>query len=774
MGISVSGLSSGFDWQTVVSQLRQVEAQKVTALQTKQNTAQSKLTAWQSLQSKLETLNTAATALKDTSSFELFAANLTSSNTSVDAKTILSASASSSAAQGTYQVVVNNLAKVEKLGSQSYTSKTTAIGVAGTILVNGHSVNLESTDTLADISSKINAVNSGDDPSGVVSSILQESANSYKLVLTSKTEGAAGISLLNGSGTDTLGTLGFNSSGTQIKNSIVGGAKSDTFTSESTSVESLLGNESQAMSGSLLINGKAVTIDLSDSLDTIRDNLNAAGLSASVVSETKGTDTVYRLQIENLSSWADNTPTDGVTDTNVLQALGLIEGKREDTVGVTSGVKNTTDGSTPITSTTKLSDIYGYGNVTAGDKITISGTGHDGTSVTSTDLNIDANTTVGDLLDSINSTFSNVTASITADGKIQVADNTTGSSSLAVNLQSTVADGTLDFGSFSSVGSIRKYVVQQGEDASFTIDGVAMTSSTNSVTTAVSGVTLSLAGEDPNTTVTVDVDSDADAIEKKVQSMLDAYNDVISYINAQMTYNSDTKTTGGVLFGDNSLKEVKNSLQSSILSKVGNSTIKYLTDVGITIGSDNKLTMDSDTFKSKLESSYSDVVKLFTDSGTGSSSSLQYAYSSRSTKSGTYNVDITQSGSTITGTIAGVAVSGSNNILTVDDSSSAANGLQIRYTGTGTLTGGTFTYSRGLASLLDNTLFSMTDSVNGSVTTVENSLQDSINSLDTQITDTNDLIDRKMSLLTTQFQNMEVALSSLQSQSSYLSSVLSG
>lgn len=768
MGLSISGLSSGFDWQNVVSQLKQVEQQRVTTLQKKQTVSQNKLSAWQTLATKLKAFGDASTALKTSSAFDLFSTALKSSSTQVDAASILSATASTSASKGTYDVVVNNIAKVEKLGSQSYTSKTTAIGVSGTILVGGVAVNIGATDTLNEISSKINAANTGEKPSGVVSSILQESANSFKLVLTSGKEGAAGISLLNGSGTDTLGALGFNSSGTQIKNSVVGGARSDAFSSDTTAVESLLGNETQALAGSLLINGKAVTIDLSDSLTTIKNNLNTAGIAASVVSEKNGADTVYRLQIENLVSWSDNTPTDGVSDTNVLQALGLVEGTRDDVIGVTSSVKNTTDGTAPITSTTKLSDIFGYGNVTAGDKITISGTAHDGTAVAAVDFSIGSTSTVGNLLDQIKSTFGNVTASVTADGRIEVVDNQTGTSKLAVNLQSTVVDGKLDFGSFSSVGAVRKLVVQQGKDASFTVDGVAMTSESNTVTTAIPGVTLSLAGADPSTSITVNVDNDAASIESKVKGMLDAYNDVIKFINSQMTYNSDTKKTGGPLFGDNQLKAIKQSLQSAILSKVSDSTVSYLSDVGVSIGNDNTLSLKSDTFKAKLATSFNDVVKLFANSGSGSSSTLQYVYSSKSTLSGTYNVDVTGTGTTASGTIAGVAATAAGTLLTVNDPNSPANGLQIRYTGTGALTG-TFTFSKGIASLLESALNSMTDSLNGTVTTQQKSLQDNIDALNTKISDTNDRIDRKMNALTLKFQSMETALASMQSQSSFLS-----
>ncbi len=778
-GISVTGLGSGIDYDSIITKLKAVEEQKVTLLEDKISTYTSQLTAWQSFAGYLDSLQTASEDLTDDDAFDEFDTTLHSSSTSVDAEDVLSATATSSATKGSYDVVVNNTATAEKLGSNSYSSKSTALNVSGTFLVNGNAITVDASDTLQTLQTKINAVNAGDNPSGVTASILQESSKAYRLVLTSGDTGSGGISLQNGSANDTLAALGFNGSGTVIKNAITGGAQSDGFSSSSTSVESLLGIAGQDLSGTVTINGTSVTLDLTDSLDGILSDLQTAGISASITSKTNAVttddgddlETTYWLQIEGMSSWTDSN--------NVLQALGVVEGNRADQTGVTLSGANTTDGSSSITADTKITDIYGYLTRTDGDKITISGTSHDGTAVAATDLAITDTTTVGDLLNQIQSLFGNVTASVTSDGKIQVVDNATGSSSLSVSLGTTITGtnaGSLDFGTSSSVGTVSKKVLQEGKDASFTVDGISMTSSTNKVTDAITGVTLNLLKASPDTTITIDVDTDTKTIEDKVNAMLDAYNQVIGFVNDQMSYDSDSKKTGGVLFGDNVLKSIKSTIQEAMLAKVGNSTIKYMSDVGITINSDNTLSLDSSTFEDALATNFQDVKNLFGNSVTSTDGTIQYSYSGKSTKAGTYSITISQlygSGSSIAGTIDGKTATGSGSVLYLSDSSSGANGLGITFSGNSVPSTTTFTFTRGLASVLASLADTYTNSIDGTVTTEESTIQDNIDKLNEKITSQEDLIDRKMTLLRTQFENMDAAVTKLQSMQSYLSALSS-
>jgi len=769
--LSLSGVGSGIDWQSMLTQLTAVENQSLDPLNTEKTTYNSKLAAWQTFGSTISALNSASAALQSASGFDLTSASLSSSS-STAAASLLSATTDSTATKGSYQIVVTNQAQVEKLASNSFSSESNALGITGTIIVNGQAVQLQSTDTLQNLSSKINLLDNGSSATGVTASIMQDSSSTYRLVLTSDTAGSAGISLLNGSASDTLGTLGFNGTGTVLKNSVAGGAQSDSFTSASTSVEALLGTDGNDLSGTVTINGKQASIDLSDNLNTIASTLSSAGISAKVVSQTSGSTTTNRLQIEGMSSWTDSN--------NVLQALGVVQGNRTDQIGVTGSIANTTDGSTPITAATKITDIYGYNTNAAGDKITISGTLHDGTAATSTDFAITSSTTVGDLLNQIQSTFGNVTASLTSEGKIQVVDHDTGTSQLSLNLKSTLTDpggnaGVLGFGSFGQVGAVKKYVLQQGENAAFSVDGMSMTSPTNTVTGAIPGVTLNLLGQDSGTTVTLNVNRDTQGIESKINTFISAYNASISYVDTQMTYNSDTQTTGGPLFGDNTLKGIKLQLQDSILNQVGTGSIKYLSDAGITVGDDNMLHLNTSTFENALATNYTGVVSLFSDSGSSTNAAFQYAGATTTTQSGTYAMSVSQlsgTNQTLAGTINNQTASGNGNYLTLNDTGDPANGLSVLFTGSTVPSSSTFTFTRGIASLLANYTNQLSDSVTGTVTLQETATQSSIDALTTKITDMQNNINQKMDTMKTEFEDMNTAVAQMQQTQSYLSSQL--
>lgn len=148
--------------------------------------------------------------------------------------------------------------------------------------------------------------------------------------------------------------------------------------------------------------------------------------------------------------------------------------------------------------------------------------------------------------------------------------------------------------------------LQDGKDAIFSIDGISMTRSSNEIDDALPGVTLTLVGaeEPPTTTVSVRVTSDTDAVKKKIQTFVDAYNGVMDFISDQMSYNTDTKKTGGALFGDTTLKSIKSNIQNLFLNS-------GLSEVGITTGTDNTLTIDSDALEEALASNPNGTIATF-------------------------------------------------------------------------------------------------------------------------------------------------------------------
>ncbi len=688
----VSGLVSGFDWRSMIDQLIEIEHQRVDLVEDRKSEYESKLTEWQSVNTMLLSLKTAASALSVESAFNVYTSSATS-NTSKAAPDLLTVSTSSTASPGTYEIKVNNMAKSQKLSSKSYSATDTAISLsAGDILVSGRVVNIAATDTLADIKNKINAVNTGSSPSNVTANIVQYGTNDYRLVLTNDNTGADGISLLNASSSDILGDLGFieTASGSyDIKNSITGGAQSDRFISVNDSIEDLLDLNTPQSSATLKIKGENgsdsdnITIDLSahnlnQIADAINANKGAANISASVVSETADGNTYYRLQIDGIDD------TDPFSDNNnIFQTLGLIKGGVGDVVGDVGTNAMTTNGQV-ITTSTKLVDIDGYLEYTAGDQILFEGYDTSGSAVNYT-FSLSDTKTVQDLLNDIESQYGDVTAAVTADGKIQIVDNTTAtpaSSNLSVTFTPTIDKGELDFGfTGAAISVIRDRELVEGKDASIVVDDVTITDPSNTITDVIEGVTLNLVGaDDAATTVTVKVERDLSAIKSKIQDMVDSFNTVLGYINTQFSYNDKTDEVGGILFGDGTLASVKSDLINIVTETItgASSDFNKLSLIGITLDLTNTeegyyqdltLSIDEDKLTDALETNFDDVRKLFAAFGSSPDANIEYISHTDDTLGGTYDVVITEAATqgTVTGSKALGGDLGEDVTVTIED-----------------------------------------------------------------------------------------------------------
>ena len=689
----ISGLSSGFDWRSMIDQLIAIEHRRVDLVEDRKSEYESKLSAWQSFNTTLLSLKTAAEGLKDTEDFYLYTSSMSTDDTNVDAEDLLSVSSSSTAAPGTYAIKVTNLAKAQKLSSNPFTSQTSELGssYAGDITINGKVVTISATDSLADVAYSINSANTGTESSRVTASIVNYGTNDYRLILTSDLTGADGISLLNGSSTNLVQKFGWKDNQTaQVKNSITAGAQSDCFTTHNVTIKSLLGlSTGEASTGTLTIDGTAVTINLAtDSLTDIKTAINdaaIAGVTASVISQTVDGSTYYRLQIDGTQTFVD--------EKNILNTLGILDHNSADVTGKVSGNSMTSEGAY-ITSDTLLVDIDGYNTFTAGgspagDYITLSGDDTGGISIGSVVFDISSSTTMQDLLDEIENRYGDVIAYITSEGKLRVED-LTGGVNLSVKLADTIQDGnsSLEFvnaDEFFADGSSRKREIIAGDDATVEIDGVEVTDSTNVIDDVIAGVTLNLASEDDTTTVTLNIERDINAIKSNIQGFVNSYNGVMSYINTQFAYDEDAEETGGALFGDSTLRSVKSDLTSLITGGIWgvDSDFSVLTLGGISMDSNLLLSIDDSTLTGYLQSNFTDIMSLFVGQGTASSSTVTYIGHSRDSQAGEYDIHINRAATRGTGTgNVNLSAGGADETLTITQGSNTAtvtitNGMTI-------------------------------------------------------------------------------------------------
>lgn len=643
----ISGLSSGFDWQTMITQLIAIDHQRVDLVTAKKTDTESKLTEWQSLNTKLLSLKTAAWNLKSPEDFGLYKAAMTTDSSTVDASDLLSATPSESASIGSYSLKINNIAAAQKLSSGSFADMSSALGTgyAGDVLINGAVISIAATDNLVNVRDKINNANSGANPTGVTAGIVSYETGDYRLILTSDATGASGINLANGGATDILNQLGFTDQSRTAKNHLAGGDQTDRFTSTNVSIKSLLGltTTQTSAAGEIVVNGYAVeAIDLgTDTLSSLQTKLSAAGLTASITTETEDDQTYYRLMV----SGAANTYTD---KNNILETLGFIKGGVSDVYGVEGDVVNTSGG-TVITSETLIKDIDGYTGYLNTDYIHLEGTDTNGLAVSDDTLILSDTTTAGELLTKIESLFGDVTASITGAGKLLIVDNTTGASSLALKIDvrdsGGASDGTLLFdanGDLGTAASIRDREITAGADASLVVDGVGVTRSTNTIDDLLTGVTLDLVKADAGTTVTLTIGRDIDAIISNINTFVSNYNSVSSYIHAQNSYDATEQEAGGILFGDGTLSSVKSDLTSILIGNVWGVSSDYSTLglVGINVDTAGQLTVNESLLRGYLTTNFNDVQKLFTASGETSVGTLSYISHDNETQQGEYTVHI--------------------------------------------------------------------------------------------------------------------------------------
>lgn len=240
------------------------------------------------------------------------------------------------------------------------------------------------------------------------------------------------------------------------------------------------------------------------------------------------------------------------------------------------------------------------------------GTGTDQT------VTLSATATLDDLKTAINDLGAGVTASIINTGsdttpayRLVLTSNSTGAS----NGITVTADNTsLDFVNSSGTGGVD--TLQAAQDATVvvgdpTLNPVTLTRSSNTISDAIPGVTLTLTNTTGSSPVQVNVTRDVSAVKENINSLATAYNDVVKFINERNTYDITTKQ-GGIFFNEPTVRGVLSQIRSALSSTVtGLSTVSSVGQVGFKTERDGTITVDNAKLDTALSTSYSAVKSLF-------------------------------------------------------------------------------------------------------------------------------------------------------------------
>ncbi|HEX4067019.1 MAG TPA: flagellar filament capping protein FliD [Acidobacteriaceae bacterium] len=214
-----------------------------------------------------------------------------------------------------------------------------------------------------------------------------------------------------------------------------------------------------------------------------------------------------------------------------------------------------------------------------------------------------SSTTLSDVASQINSDNLGVTASVITDAtgaRLAIVSNTSGS---AANFTVSSSDPT-GYGFSQAV---------TGANASLTVDGISLSSASNTVTGAVPGLTLNLLSTS-TAPVSLGVAQDTSQASTAINQFVTDYNTAIQDLNSQFTFSTSTSSEGPL-----ATDSVVRNLQSAMMQAVdytytpssGTTTMPNLTSMGITVNNDGTLSVDSGTLTSALENNFSDVQNFF-------------------------------------------------------------------------------------------------------------------------------------------------------------------
>jgi flagellar hook-associated protein 2 len=211
----VSSASVSLDTDALITAAVNARNAPADRIELKVTAAEAKVSAYQELESLLLTLGDAADDLRNPASttendaFDARSVSLTATG-STEATDVIGASVGANAEIGSYAIVVEQVATVHKIASDSQTSRDTALDLSGTIsLAAGDntavSINITSDMTLDEVAAAINNVT---DESGVKANVLKVTDGSYMLVLSgADTNQSIVVSDSSGNAAETLGLI---------------------------------------------------------------------------------------------------------------------------------------------------------------------------------------------------------------------------------------------------------------------------------------------------------------------------------------------------------------------------------------------------------------------------------------------------------------------------------------------------------------------------------------------------------------------------------------
>lgn len=583
---TISTSAGPLDVSTLVNQLIAVESKsKLTPLKTKENAFNTLISAYGSLKNALSSYQS---ALKVMTAASFSAQKTTVSNAGTGSNLTTDPFTADANSDDSTKILA------QKLQSGGYASGTT-FNAGGSIAIKVGTnqptfITLQANATLSGVRDAINAAKTG-----VTASIVTDGSGDH-LVLESNTGGTANT--IKVSANNTLSGLSYDpsvsGSVTQIQapRDATKAAAGQYSIGVSQLAQAVKVSSAAIAPGATFDNGvlaiktgngsTALIQPKTNTLAGVRDAINAsdAGVNAAIVS-------------------------DGTNDHLVLTAKDAGAANTLRVSGTGNFAVFAFDPSGTVTTTgVATNQTYSTGSLALQ-------VGSKSFTITPTDLDGSGAIGLNDVMKAINNANTGVTASISNDGS-QDHLVLTPAGTDAIQLT-----GSSDYAglSGSSMGQLAK-----AQDAKLTIDGVAVTSTSNKVSNAISGVTLNLAKVTTSAdNFTLSIANDTSGLSTAANSFVTAYNNLAkSVANLTRQTPSTTKgqaSTGSPLAAESSVLNMMAQIRSTMLGALGDNGSMNLSQVGIAFQKDGTLALDATKLTAAGNKDFEAVSKLFTGTG---------------------------------------------------------------------------------------------------------------------------------------------------------------
>jgi flagellar hook-associated protein 2 len=763
---AVGGLASGLDTKSIISQLMSLEERPLSLVQGRQTAHTSKMAAIQAIKDQISSLQSAVKSLADRTKIN---AKVATTDTAFGSPSVVNASATADAINGTFKVTVSQLATSTRVASGSpigtvidANATLASAGfrfsnIQGLFRLNGQSITVDGTTTLNSLMTSING--SG---AGVTASLVADADgradNRVQLI------SAPGQTINLGSLSDTANTLRM----LNLSDAAVSG-----YTASSTN--SGMAASAGALNTSMTINGVTTAINQGNAGATSADN---AQFIAQAINDDANSKVTAAAQ-------GDGTITLTQKTTGSQQAIDITAAG----TGTGLNVALTKNGTDRVVSTTSLGVTNVGASLSSARMNTpiggLDGGGNGSFKINDVEITYKSTDSITSIMNRINASSSGVSAFYDpVQDRIRLSASQTGARTM------TLEDTQ---GNFLAATGVLNATQQLGQNAIFSIDSVnngqALSSSTNSVTGYIPGVTLDLKSTSA-TPVTVTVAQDSNTTISNIKAFVTQYNTAMQKIDDLTKYNATTKKAAA-LTGDSGIRDMQRQLRQMVSgAAIGASgTYRNLASLGISfgavgsaLGATTKLTVD-DAKLSKAVAENPQAVEAVLAGfaatiGTPTTTNITSVTGTpQMHQDGEYRIKVTNAS---TGEVEAKFVTtdgrtvwtGVGTMAAGQDNYSVIPGLKV--TAAAVLTDGaedTFSISvtnKGVGVALSDFVNNLTD-LTGYFANRKKG-DDSITAgYSKRIADMQDRLDRKQASLEKKYAALEVAMSKLQSQSSALS-----